>query len=247
MFKKLKESISVIFEKDPAAKNIVEVLLCYPGLHALWFHRIAGWFYRHNRFTIARIISEISRHITGIEIHPGARIGKRFFIDHGMGVVIGETAEIGDDVLIYQGVVLGGTSLSKGKRHPTIGNNVTIGTGAAVLGPIKIGDNSRIGAGSVVITDVPVNSTAVGIPARVGVGFSAKDIEMLEHGKLPDPVADAIRFIVKEQEKLEERLKKVESLEGITAEIDKYLEKKKKEIEQEFFASDEKFSDGSGI
>ena len=247
MFKKIKEDISVIFEKDPAAKNMVEVLLCYPGLHALWFYRLSNWFYRHKRFTVARLISELARFFTGIEIHPGSTIGKRFFIDHGMGVVIGETAEIGDDVLIYQGVVLGGTSLSKGKRHPTIGNNVTIGTGAAVLGPIKIGDNSRIGAGSVVVTEVPPNSTAVGIPARVGVGFSQKDIEMLEHGKLPDPVADAIRFMVKEQEKIEERLKKIETLEGITAEIDKYLEKKKKEIKEEFFTPEEKFTHGSGI
>jgi serine O-acetyltransferase len=234
MFKKLNETISVIFEKDPAAKNIIEVLICYPGLHAVLTHNIAHWFYNHNRFTIARIISEVSRHFTGIEIHPGAKIGKRFFIDHGMGVVIGETTEIGDNVLIYQGVVLGGTSLQKGKRHPTIGNGVTIGAGAIVLGPIKIGDNSRIGAGSVVVSEIPPNSTAVGIPARVGVGFSPKDIEMLEHGKLPDPIADAIKFIVKEQEKIEERLKKVESLEGITAEIDKYVEKKKKELEEEF-------------
>ncbi|MFH0947765.1 MAG: serine O-acetyltransferase [Elusimicrobiota bacterium] len=234
MFKKIKEDILIIFEKDPAVKNIVEVLLCYPGLHALWHHRVANWLYKRRWFTIARIISEISRHITGIEIHPGAKIGRRFFIDHGMGVVIGETTEIGENVLIYQGVVLGGTSLSRGKRHPTIGDNVSIGAGAAVLGPIKIGDNSRIGAGSVVVTEIPPNATAVGIPARVGVGFSQKDIEMLEHGKLPDPVADAIKFIVKEQEKIEERLKKIESLEGITSEIDKYLEKKKKEIEKEF-------------
>lgn len=247
MFKKLKEDISVIFEKDPAAKNIVEVLLCYPGLHALWYHRVAGWFYRHNRVTIARVISEIARHFTGIEIHPGAKIGKRFFIDHGMGVVIGETAEIGEDVLIYQGVVLGGTSIKKGKRHPTLGNNVVVGAGAAILGPLKIGDNSRIGAGSVVVSDVPANSTAVGIPARVGVGFSARDIEMLEHGKLPDPVADAVRFMVKENEKLEERLKKLESLEGITTEIDRYLEKMKQEVKKEFFTSDDKFSEGSGI
>ncbi|MDD5687838.1 MAG: serine O-acetyltransferase [Elusimicrobia bacterium] len=234
MFKKLNETISVIFEKDPAAKNIIEVLICYPGLHAVLTHNVAHWFYNHSRFTIARIISEVSRHFTGIEIHPGAKIGKRFFIDHGMGVVIGETTEIGDNVLIYQGVVLGGTSLQKGKRHPTIGNGVTIGAGAIVLGPIKIGDNSRIGAGSVVVSEIPPNSTAVGIPARVGVGFSVKDIEMLEHGKLPDPIADAIKFIVKEQEKIEERLKKVESLEGITAELDKYVEKKKKELEEEF-------------
>ncbi|OGS45275.1 MAG: serine O-acetyltransferase [Elusimicrobia bacterium RIFOXYD2_FULL_34_15] len=247
MFKKLKEDISVIFEKDPAAKNIVEVLLCYPGLHALWYYRFANWFYRHNRFTTARLISAVARFFTGIEIHPGAKIGKRFFIDHGMGVVIGETTEIGDNVLIYQGVVLGGTSLKKGKRHPTIGNNVVIGTGVAVLGPIIIGDNSRIGAGSVVVSDVPPNSTAIGIPARVGLGFSQKDIEMLEHGKLPDPVAEAIKFMVKEQEKVEERLKKIESVEGITTKIDEYLETKKKEIEKEFFNTEEKFKQGSGI
>ncbi len=247
MFKKLKEDISVIFEKDPAAKNIVEVLFCYPGLHAMWFYRLSNWFYKHKRFTVARLISELARFFTGIEIHPGSTIGKRFFIDHGMGVVIGETAEIGDDVLIYQGVVLGGTSLKKEKRHPTLGNNVVIGAGVTVLGPIKIGDNSRIGAGSVVVSDVPANSTAVGIPARVGVGFSAKDIEMLEHGKLPDPVADAIRFMVKEQEKIEERLKKIETLEGVTSEIDKYLEKKKEEIKKEFFTSEDKFLNGSGI
>ena len=247
MFKTIKNDISVIFEKDPAAKNIVEVMLCYPGLHALWGYRVSHWFYKKGFFMAARIISETARFFTGIEIHPGAEIGKRFFIDHGMGVVIGETTEIGDDVLLYQGVVLGGTSLKKGKRHPTIGNNVVVGTGAAVLGPLMIGNNARIGAGSVVISDVPSNATAVGIPAKVGVGFSAKDIEKLEHGRLPDPVADAIRFIMKENEKLENRIKKIESLEGITAEIDKYIEKKKKEIEEEFSVVEEKFADGSGI
>ena len=247
MFKTIKDDINVIFEKDPAAKNIIEIFLCYPGLHALWNYRIARWFFKRNWFTIARIISEIGRFFTGIEIHPGATIGKRFFIDHGMGVVVGETTEIGDDVLIYQGVVLGGTSLKKGKRHPTIGNNVVIGTGAAVLGPLNIGNNARIGAGSVVISDVPSNATAVGIPAKIGLGFSAKDIEKLEHGKLPDPVADAIRFIMKENEKIEDRIKKIENMEGITAEIDKYIEKKKKKIEEEFYEKEENFVDGSGI
>ena len=247
MFKTIADDVSVIFEKDPAAKNIIEVLLCYPGLHALWGYRISHIFYKKGFFTVARLISEFARFLTGIEIHPGAAIGKRFFIDHGMGVVIGETTEIGDDVLLYQGVVLGGTSLKKGKRHPTLGNNVVVGTGAAVLGPLKIGDNSRIGAGSVVISDVPSNATAVGIPAKVGVGFSAKDIEKLEHGRLPDPVADAIRFMMSEYEKLDGRVKKIETLEGITAEIDKYFEKKKQEIEEEFFENEEKFSGGSGI
>ena len=234
LIKSIKRDIQAVFDGDPAAVSTIEILLAYPGFHARQFHRLAHTLYRWRIPVLPRLVSHVSRFLTGIEIHPGAKIGKRFFIDHGMGVVIGETADIGEDVLIYQGVVLGGTSIKKGKRHPTLGNNVVVGAGAAILGPVKIGDNSRIGAGSVVVSDVPANSTAVGIPARVGVGFSAKDIEMLEHGKLPDPVADAVRFMVKENEKLEERIKKLESLGGITAEIDKYLEKKKKELEEEF-------------
>jgi len=209
MFKTLKEDIQNIFSKDPAAKNTLEVVLCYPGLHAVWFYRIAHWFYRKKMYTVARIISHISRLVTGIEIHPGAKIGRRFFIDHGMGVVIGETTEIGDNVLMYQGVVLGGTSLEKKKRHPTLENNVVIGAGAIVLGAINIGDNARIGAGSVVVADVPPNATVVGVPGRIGMGFSAKEIQALEHGKLPDPVADAIRFVMEEQEKLKKRIKKI--------------------------------------
>jgi len=212
MFKTLKEDIKTVFAKDPAAKNIIEVILCYPGLHAIWLHRIAHWFYKKKMYTIARIISHINRHITDIEIHPGAKIGKRFFIDHGMGVVIGETTEIGDDVLMYQGVVLGGVSLKKEKRHPTIGNNVVIGTGAIVLGPVVIGDNSRIGAGSVVISNVPPNATAVGIPARIGLGFTKEEIEKLEHSKLPDPIVDAMKFIHDEYTKLEERVKNLEKI-----------------------------------
>ena len=200
--------IKNVFKRDPAARSIFEVLLCYPGLHALWMHRVAHTFWKIGLKLIARIISHASRFFTGIEIHPGAKIGKNFFIDHGMGVVIGETAEIGNDVLLYQGVVLGGTSLEKKKRHPTLKNNVVIGTGSTVLGAITIGENSRVGAGSVVLHDVPDNSTAVGIPARIGLGFSSSEIEALEHGKLPDPIADAIRFVIKEHEKLEERVKK---------------------------------------
>jgi len=203
-------------------------------------------FIKKKLYLIARYISHINRFFTGIEIHPGAKIGRRFFIDHGMGVVIGETTEIGDDVLIYQGVVLGGTSLTKGKRHPTIGNNVVIGAGAIVLGNITVGDYARIGAGSVVINDIPSNATVVGVPGRIGLGFSQEAIAQLEHNKLPDPVADAIRIVLKEYDKLDERLKKIESLEGITSQIDEYLEKKKQEIEKEFFKSEE-YSDGSGI
>ena len=247
MFKTLKEDIQNIFAKDPAAKNTLEVVLCYPGLHAMWLHRIAHWFYRKKMYTIARIISHINRHITDIEIHPGAKIGRRFFIDHGMGVVIGETSEIGDDVLMYQGVVLGGTSLEKKKRHPTLENNVVIGAGAIVLGAINIGDNARIGAGSVVVTDVPPNATVVGVPGRIGMGFSAKEIQALEHGKLPDPIADAIRFVMKEQEKLKERIKKLEKLEKITKHIDKRVEKREK-IESVFFSNNKKkFSKFEGI
>ena len=233
MFKTIKEDISTIFHSDPAAKSLLEVVTCYPGLHALWLYRIAHAFYGIKFYFIARFISHIARFLTGIEIHPGAKIGRRFFIDHGMGVVIGETTEIGDDVLIYKGVVLGGTSLEK-KRHPTLGNNVVIGSNAIVLGAINLGSNSRIGAGSVVIHDVPAGATAVGVPARIGVGFSAAELEQLEHGKLPDPIADAIRYVIKEQEKLEERLQKVESKEGLNAQIDKYLEAKKEDIKKEF-------------
>lgn len=234
MFKTIIKDIRTVFEKDPAAKNILEVILCYPGLHALWFHRIAQFFYKRKEYVIARLISHVSRWLTGIEIHPGATIGRKFFIDHGMGVVIGETAEIGNNCLLYQGVVLGGTSLGKKKRHPTLENNVVVGAGAILLGAIKVGDNARIGAGSVVLSDVPPGATVVGIPGRIGLGFTGKEIQALEHSKLPDPVADAIRLVLKEQDLLEKRLSKVENLEGITSEIDKYVEKKKKEIEKEF-------------
>ena len=227
---RLKEEIQTVFAKDPAAKGILEVIFCYPGLHAIWLYRIAHFFWKHKLIFIGRFISHVSRWLTGIEIHPGAKIGRRFFIDHGMGVVIGETAEIGDDVLMYQGVILGGTTLEKKKRHPNLENNVVVGAGAIVLGAINIGNGARIGAGSVVIYDVPPGATIVGVPGRIGLGFSAEEIEILEHGKLPDPIADAVRFVVKQQEKLEERIKKIESLEGITIEIDKYLEKKNREI-----------------
>jgi len=234
MVKTIKEDIRTVFEKDPAAKNILEVILCYPGLHALWFHRIAHFFYKKKEYVIARLISHISRWITGIEIHPGAAIGRKIFIDHGMGVVIGETTEIGNNCLLYQGVVLGGTSLEKKKRHPTLGDNVVVGAGATLLGAIRVGDNARIGAGSVVLTDVPPGATVVGIPGRIGLGFSGKEIQALEHSKLPDPVADAIRLVLREQDLLEKRLAKLENLEGVTGEIDKYIDKKKKEIEKEF-------------
>ncbi len=214
MFNRLREDIQTVFAKDPAARSTLEIILCYPGLHALWFHRIAHWFWKHKFFLLARFISHISRFLTGIEIHPGAKIGRRFFIDHGMGVVIGETTEIGDDVLIYQGVVLGGVSLEKKKRHPTIGNNVVIGAGAVILGPIKIGDGARIGAGSVIVKSVPPGSTVVGVPGKIAEKHR-KPVLDLEHGKLPDPVANAIRILAERQNEIENHLKKLEILEGL--------------------------------
>ncbi|AAM25457.1 serine O-acetyltransferase [Caldanaerobacter subterraneus subsp. tengcongensis MB4] len=210
MFKTLKEDIEVVFERDPAAKSVLEVLLCYPGLHAIILHRIAHYFYKKGFILLPRLISHINRFLTGIEIHPGAKIGRRFFIDHGMGVVIGETTEIGDNVTIYQGVTLGGTGKEKGKRHPTIKDNVVIGSGAKVLGPIVVGENSKIGAGAVVLKDVPPNSTVVGVPARCVKKDNiriARSYEVdLEHGKLPDPVEEELRRLRERIERLEKIL-----------------------------------------
>ena len=214
LFKTLREDIQNIFTKDPAARGVLEVLVCYPGLHALWFHRLASFLWWHKLRFPARFVSHISRFLTNIEIHPGARIGRRFFADYGAGVVIGETAEIGDDVLIYQGVVLGGTTLEKRKRHPTIGNNVVIGAGATVLGAITISDGARIGSGSVVVKPVPPGATVVGIPGRV-VEDGQTILADLEHHKLPDPVAEAIRYVLGEQEKLRKRLQSVEEQSGL--------------------------------
>jgi len=202
MFERLKEDIQTVLARDPAARNSFEVVFCYPGLHALWGYRIAHFFWRHRTFVLARFISHIARFLTGIEIHPGAEIGRRFFIDHGMGVVIGETTEIGKDVLLYQGVVLGGTSLKKKKRHPTIENNVVVGAGAIILGAITIGEGVKIGSGAVVLKSVPAGRTVVGIPGRI-VEEPKKPVIDLEWGKLPDPVADALKRIVETQEKLE--------------------------------------------
>ena len=162
MFRTIREDINVVFERDPAAKSVIEVILCYPGFHAILLHRLAHGFYKLKLMLLARIISQINRFLTGIEIHPCAKIGKGLFIDHGMGVVIGETAEIGNNVTLYQGVTLGGTGKEKGKRHPTLGNNIVVGSGAKILGPVTIGDNSKIGAGAVVLRDIDPNSTVVG-------------------------------------------------------------------------------------
>jgi len=210
VFNTLREDIKTVFAKDPAARSALEAITCYPGLHALWAHRAAHSLWRHKLYFLARFISHISRFFTGIEIHPGAVIGRRCFIDHGSGVVIGETSEIGDDVLLYQGVVLGGTTLEKKKRHPSLGNRVEMGSGAIALGPITIGDGARIGSSSVVIKSVPPGVTVVGIPGRV-VTKREKPAMDLEHGKLPDPVSEAIKGILKDQHRLEERLKQLES------------------------------------
>lgn len=207
MFATIREQIETIFREDPAAKSVIEIFFCYPGFHAILLHRLAHRLYKAGFPVIARMISQFSRSLTGIEIHPGAKIGRRFFIDHGMGVVIGETAEIGDDVLIYQGVTLGGTGKERGKRHPTIGNHVVIGTGAKVLGNIRIGNNVKIGAGSVVIKPVPDNSTVVGVPGRV-VGAPAPVVnEELEHGKLPDPEGQAIEELARRVAELEKEVR----------------------------------------
>lgn len=215
MLKTVREDIQTVFAKDPAARSVVEVLFCYPGLHALWLHRVAHFLWQHRLFFLARLLSHINRALTGIEIHPGAKIGRRFFIDHGMGVVIGETTEIGDDVLMYQGVVLGGTTLEKRKRHPTIEDNVVIGAGAILLGPITIGRGALVGAGSVVIKSVPPGATVVGVPGRV-IPEGKRPLAALEHGKLPDPVAEAIRAILARQERVEDRLHSIEKTLGVT-------------------------------
>ena len=196
MIRRIREQIQTVFKHDPAAKSSMEVLLCYPGVHAILLHRIAHRLYRWRWFIPARLLSHVSRILTGIEIHPGATIGRRFFIDHGMGVVIGETAIIGDDVLLYQGVTLGGTGHEKEKRHPTLGNHVVVGSGAKVLGNIDLGEWVKVGAGSVVVKDVPAHATVVGIPGRVvavkGIAVSHDEWQMLEHGELPDPVGQTL-------------------------------------------------------
>lgn len=199
----IKEEIDTIFERDPAARNTLEVVFCYPGFHAIMLHKLAHWFWKKDLYFLGRLISHFGRFATGIEIHPGATIGKRFFIDHGMGVVIGETAEIGDDVTLYHGVTLGGVSLNKGKRHPTIGDNVVIGSGAKVLGPFVVGENSKIGSNSVVVKEVEPNSTVVGIPGRSVTKIS----NGFEHNKLPDPVANAVSCVVDRVVELEKEIK----------------------------------------
>ncbi len=204
MFRVIREQVHTIKERDPAARGTLEILLCYPGLHAILLHRLAHRLYNTGMPFVARLVSQVSRFFTGIEIHPGATIGQRLFIDHGSGIVVGETAEIGNDCLIYQGVTLGGTGKDKGKRHPTLGDHVVIGTGAKVLGNIVLGNHVKIGAGSVVIKSVPDYSTVVGVPGRVVRTRSMPGDEELEHGKLPDPEGQALEDLSRRVDELEQ-------------------------------------------
>jgi len=209
MFRAIREQVDTIFREDPAAKSVLEIVFCYPGFHAILIHRLAHRLYQAGWPVLARTISQFSRALTGIEIHPGAKIGRRFFIDHGMGVVVGETAEVGDDVMLYQGVTLGGTGKEKGKRHPTLGNHVVVGTGAKILGSIKIGDHVKIGAGSVVVHPVPDHSTVVGVPGRV-VRVRGEEVtgdNVLEHGRLPDPQGQDIEELARRVEQLEAQVR----------------------------------------
>jgi serine O-acetyltransferase len=205
MFETIRQDIEAARERDPAARSTLEIVLAYPGLHALWLHRVAHWLWVRGMVVLPRLISHLNRWITGIEIHPGAEIGKGVFIDHGMGVVIGETAEVGDGATLFQGVTLGGTGKEKGKRHPTIGKNVVIAAGAKVLGPITIGDNSKVGAGAVVVKDVPPNCTVVGVPGKV-VKREGEPVVDLHHERIPDPVMDRIEALDSAIKKLEDRM-----------------------------------------
>ena len=227
MIKTIREDIRAALERDPAARGPLELILTYPGLHAVWGHRIAHWLWVRRLKLPARVVSHLTRALTGIEIHPGARIGRRFFIDHGMGVVIGETSEIGDDVTLYHGVTLGGTSLEKGKRHPTLEDGVVVGAGAKVLGNIVIGRCSRIGANAVVVKPVPDQAVVVGIPGEVVKrkgDTTPRALPDLEHGDLPDVVGDALAGLMQRMEALEDRLQREEEAVPVSPGIDGMFE-----------------------
>ena len=213
MFSSVREDIAAVKERDPAARSTLEIMLLYSGLHALWGYRFHHWLWIHGWRFPARSLSQLARLITGIEIHPGAQIGRRFFIDHGMGVVIGETAIVGDDVTLYQGVTLGGTGKETGKRHPTIGNNVAVGAGAKVLGNITVGENSRIGSGSVVLRDVPDNSTVVGVPGHI-ILRAGKRVVITDPKQINDPLSEALAAVATEVNKLAERVRQLEGTGG---------------------------------
>ena len=216
MFRYIREDVASVFERDPAAKSTVEVLLCYSGLHAMWFYRMDHWLWNHGMRLLARVLSQFARFLTAIEIHPAAQIGRRLFIDHGMGVVIGETSIVGDDVTLYQGVTLGGTGKDTGKRHPTIGSGVVIGSGARVLGNIRVGDNSRVGAGSVVLRDVPDNSTIVGVPGHI-VFRNGKRVVITDPKQINDPLSAALSAVAMQVMELRHRVQKLEGRESTDA------------------------------
>jgi len=217
LFKRIREDIATVRKNDPAARSAFEVLTCYPGLHAIWVHRVAHWFYGRHFYTLSRLISHLNRWFTGVEIHPGATIGKRVFIDHGMGIVIGETAEVGEDCLLYKGIVLGGTTLDKGKRHPTLGRNVVVGSNSCILGNIILGDHVRIGSGSVVIRDIPSGSTVVGVPGRIVERRDVRDMLDFEHGNLPDPMDDILKIMLRLEHEMEKRVERIEKIHNIKA------------------------------
>ena len=244
MFERIKEDIDAAFQNDPAARSKLEVILCYPGVHALWLHRISHYLRKRGWNLLARLISHANRFLTGIEIHPAAEIGRGVFIDHGMGVVIGETAVVGDGCLIYKGVVLGGTTTEKTKRHPTLGKKIIVGSNACILGNITIGDYVRIGSGSVVVKDVPPHATVVGVPGRIIEQKKKEHDVMLDHGQLPDPIAEALKVVLKENRKLKQRIKKLEDNLNLSSEEDDYVSEAESEVMTIFMKN---YKDGDGI
>ena len=220
----IREDVTNVMDHDPAAKSRLEVLLCYAGLHAVWFYRMNHWLWNHGLFLLARWLSEVARWLTGIEIHPGARIGRRLFIDHGMGVVIGETSVVGDDVTLYQGVTLGGTGKEHGKRHPTLEDNVVVGGGAKILGNIIVGKNCRIGAGSVVLRNVPENSTVVGVPGHI-VFREGKRVVITDPKQINDPLSEALASVANEVNKLRERVQRLEGTEHTAEPVPESLQR----------------------
>jgi serine O-acetyltransferase len=210
----IREDITTVLDRDPAARSRLEVFLCYSGLHAIWFHRVSHWLWNHRFLLMARLLSQVARFLTGTEIHPGAILGRRFFIDHALAVVIGETSIVGDDVTLYQGVTLGGTGKEQGKRHPTLLNNVVVGSGAKILGNITVGHNCRIGAGSVVLRNVPDDSTVVGVPGHI-VLREGKRVVIIDPKQINDPLSEALSAVASEVNKLKERVRQLEGTEGI--------------------------------
>ncbi|MBI2556208.1 MAG: serine O-acetyltransferase [Planctomycetes bacterium] len=244
MFERIKEDIDAAFQNDPAARSKLEVILCYPGVHALWLHRISHYLRKRGWNLLARLISHANRFLTGIEIHPAAEIGRGVFIDHGTGVVIGETAVIGDGCLIYKGVVLGGTTTEKTKRHPTLGKKIIVGSNACILGNITIGDYVRIGSGSVVVKDVPPHATVVGVPGRIIEQKKKEHDVMLDHGQLPDPIAEALKIVLKENRKLKQRIKNLEDNLNLSIKEEDYVSEAESEVMTIFMKN---YKDGDGI